>query len=72
MGETHGAYVDATAAKNIVMLLSKYLGMKINLKKLEKKAKMSEKVLKKIEEEIKKHSIPSPETGAPEDVSYIR
>jgi len=72
MGETHGAYVDATAAKNITVLLSKYLGTKINIKKLEKKAKMSEKVLKKIEEEIKKHSVPSPEAGPPEDVSYIR
>ncbi|HLC69206.1 MAG TPA: proteasome assembly chaperone family protein [Candidatus Bilamarchaeaceae archaeon] len=71
MGETHGGYVDATAAKNIVMLLSRYLGIPIDIKKLEQKAKESEKILKKIEEEIQKNvMIPYEPTKRP--VSYIR
>ena len=70
MGETHGGYVDVTAAKNIVGLLSKYLGFEIDLKKLEAKAKESEKVLKKIEEEVQRTMIPY--DAGKKGVSYIR
>lgn len=71
MGETHGGYVDATAAKNIVELLSKYLSVPIDVKKLEAKAKESEKILKKIEDEIQKNVITPFEPGK-KPVSYIR
>ena len=71
MGETHGGYVDATAAKNIVELLSHYLGISIDIKKLEQKAKESEKILKKIEEEIQKNVI-TPYEPTKRNVSYIR
>ena len=71
MGETHGGYVDVTAAKNIVNLLSGYLGFNIDIKKLEEKAKESEKVLKKIEEEVQRSMIAPYEPGK-KGVSYIR
>lgn len=71
MGETHGAYVDVTAAKNIVELLARYLGFTIELKKLEQKAVESEKVLKKIEGEISR-SMAAQFEASNKQVSYIR
>lgn len=71
MGETHGGYVDVSSAKNIVMMLSNFLGFQLEVKKLEAKAKESEKVLKKIEEEIEKNVITPYEPGK-KSVSYIR
>jgi uncharacterized protein (TIGR00162 family) len=71
MGETHGGYVDITAAKNIVAMLSQMLGFEIDTKKLETKAKESEKVLKRIEEESRKAQIQPFEYGKKE-CSYIR
>ncbi len=71
MGETHGGYVDATAAKNIVQLLSKYLQLKVDIKKLVEKAQESEKILKKIEDEIQKSAI-APYESSKRAVSYIR
>lgn len=71
MGETHGGYVDTTAAKNIVDTLAHYLGVSIDNRKLEEKAKESEKVLRKIEEEIQKNAIVPFEPGK-RTVSYIR
>lgn len=71
MGETHGGYVDVIAAKNIVSMLAGFLGFSIDIRKLENKAKESEKVLKKIEEEIEKNVITPYEPGQ-RNVSYIR
>jgi len=71
MGETHGGYVDITAAKNIVQLLSQMLGFNIDTKKIEEKAKEGEKVLKRIEEEVQKNQI-TPYEPSKKDVSYIR
>lgn len=71
MGETHGGYVDITAAKNIVLLLSNMFDIKIDLRKIEDKAKEGEKVLKRIEEEVQKNQI-TPYEPTKKDVSYIR
>ncbi|MBD3210786.1 proteasome assembly chaperone family protein [Candidatus Micrarchaeota archaeon] len=71
MGETHGSYVDAPAAKQIVQILAKYLGLKINLEKLDKRAKESQKILKKVQEEIKK-TMEAETQEKTKDVSYIR
>jgi uncharacterized protein (TIGR00162 family) len=71
MGETHGGYVDAISARNIVKLLSEYFSVKIDLKRLDQRAKESEKMLKKIEEEIQK-SMSVPPYESPKGVSYIR
>jgi hypothetical protein len=70
MGETHGGYVDTASARNIVKLLSDYFGIPIELKRLDQRAKESEKMLKKIEEEIQKTMITPYES--PKGVSYIR
>lgn len=69
MGETHGGYVDTPAAREIVKMLSAYLGIKISLKRIDERAKKSEKMLKKIESEIKKSMETMPEVSS---VSYIR
>lgn len=71
MGETHGAYVDVTAAKRIVELLSQFLDFSIDIKKLEAKAAESEKVLKKIEGEIARSMIAQSESSN-KNISYIR
>jgi len=70
MGETHGGYVDTLAAREIVKLLSTYLGIKLSLKRIDERAKKSEKILKKIESEIKKSMETTYES--PKGVSYIR
>jgi len=70
MGETHGGYVDTVSARNIVKLLSDYFSIPIDLKRLDQRAKESEKMLKKIEEEIQKTMVTPYE--ASKGVSYIR
>lgn len=71
MGETHGGYVDAVSARNIVKLLGEYFGIKIDLKQLDQRAKESQTMLKKIEDEIQK-SMVAPYEAPPQGVSYIR
>ncbi len=72
MGETHGAYVDVTAAKNIVSLLSKLIGFTIDIKKLEQRARESEQVLKRIENEISRGMASQFESAEKATASYIR
>jgi len=71
MGETHGGYVDTASARQIVQLLSKYLDIPINLKRLDQKAADSQKMLKKIQEDIKKN-MESQFDSASAVSSYIR
>jgi len=76
MGETHGSYIDHRAAKEVLEVLSKILDIHIDVTKLEKKAKESEEIIKKIEEETKKAEAPisgipiSPKK--PDELTYIR
>jgi len=71
MGETHGGYVDTTSARQIVALLSKYLDLHVDIKKLDQRAKESEKVLKKVEEDIQK-TMEAQFEATKRNVSYIR
>jgi uncharacterized protein (TIGR00162 family) len=71
MGETHGGYVDTSSARQIVIFLSKYLGISIDVKKLDAQAKESEKLMKKVEDDIKKN-MESQLTTSGQSVSYIR
>jgi len=71
MGETHGSYVDTVSAKQIVLLLSKYLSLKVDLKRLDAKAQESQKVLKKVQEEVQK-SMEAQFEATSRNVSYIR
>ncbi|MFH1222373.1 MAG: proteasome assembly chaperone family protein [Candidatus Micrarchaeota archaeon] len=69
LGETHGGYIDTASAKQILQLLSKYLDFEVNLKRIDERAKKSEKAIRQLEEEIKKN-MEMPEQ--PHKVSYIR
>ena len=71
MGETHGGYVDTASARSIVQLLSKYLGVPISLKKLDERVAESQKVIKKVEEDIQK-SMSEQFEATNKNVSYIR
>ena len=71
LGETHGGYVDTTAAREIVKLLSKYFDVKISLKRIDERAKKSEKIIKKLEDEIKKN-LETAFGQQGQTVSYIR
>ena len=72
MGETHGNYVDTASASKVLEILSKYLGVTIDLDELKKQAKESEKVIKKVEEELKKTSLEFPSKDVGSSISYIR
>ncbi len=71
MGETHGSYIDTASARQIVILLSKYLEVKVDLKRLDEKAQESQKVLKKVQEEVQK-TMEAQFEQASKSVSYIR
>lgn len=71
LGETHGGYVDTTAAREIVKLLAKYFDLKISLKRIDERAKKSEKIIKKLEDEIKKN-LETAFGQQGQTVSYIR
>ncbi len=65
MGETHGAYVDPNAAKKVLDKLCEILDIKIDMSKLEERAKTNEKIKK----ELEKYQKETPEMN---DLSYIR
>jgi hypothetical protein len=77
MGETHGSYIDHKAAKKILEVLSGLLDVEIDTTKLEKKAKESEEVMRKLDEESRKGESPVPgmpmqQPRRPETLTYIR
>ncbi|MEW5996856.1 MAG: proteasome assembly chaperone family protein [Candidatus Micrarchaeota archaeon] len=67
MGETHGSYVDASAATAVLEKLQKLFGFKLDLAQLEQEAKEREKVIKKIESEIERQAV-----GEKKEITYIR
>jgi len=71
LGETHGGYVDTAAAREIVKLLSRYFDLTISLKRIDERAKKSEKIIKKLEDEIKKN-LETAFGQQGQTVSYIR
>jgi len=71
MGETHGGFVDAKSARAVLDVLCKVLEIKVDMKKLDERAKESEKFSKKMEQE----ALAAKGMGAPagkHDLSYIR
>ncbi|MDE1856416.1 MAG: proteasome assembly chaperone family protein [Candidatus Micrarchaeota archaeon] len=66
MGETGMLEVDAHAAKAVLEVLNKQLGLKVNLDNIEKISKETEKMVKAMEEAMKK------EAPGHENLSYIR
>jgi uncharacterized protein len=71
MGETHGSYIDTASARQIVVMLSKYLDLKVDLKRLNEKAQESQKVLKQVQDEVEKTMEQQFEQSS-KNVSYIR
>jgi len=69
MGETHGGYVDAKCAQSVLKALGTVLDVKINLSKLEERAKESEKFMRKMEKEAEKQRDIGMQEGG---LSYIR
>ncbi|MCS7109383.1 MAG: PAC2 family protein, partial [Candidatus Micrarchaeota archaeon] len=72
MGETHGTYIDHKSAQKVIEVLSEIIGIKVDVSKLEKKAKESEGVIKKLEEEISKAQVPVEIPKKSDELSYIR
>jgi uncharacterized protein (TIGR00162 family) len=71
LGETHGGYIDTSAAREVVRLLSRYLDFEVSLKGIDERAKKSEKMIKGLEEEIRRNMDAA--TGhSSKNVSYIR
>jgi hypothetical protein len=71
MGETHGQIIDARSAKVVLNVLTKLLNVQVDTKELDKRAKETEKVLKKMkrmEQKIKSDQLPAPS----EEPTYIR
>lgn len=71
MGETHGSYIDTASARQIVLLLSKYLDIRVDLKRLNKQAQESQKILKKVQDEVQK-TMEAQFEAANRNVTYIR
>lgn len=71
MGETHGGFVDAKSAQSVLEVLCKLLEVKVDLKKLDSRAKEGEKFAKKMEQDaMAAKGMQHP--GAKHDLSYIR
>lgn len=71
MGETHGGYVDAKSAQSVLEVLSRLLDIKIDLSKLELRAKEGERFMKKMEKEAAKQQIQEGAIAGKE-LTYIR
>jgi hypothetical protein len=72
MGETHGGYVDAKSAKSVLSVLTKMLGITVDLNKLDERAKESEKFMKRMEKEIEKQKGMGEGMLKGDELSYIR
>jgi uncharacterized protein (TIGR00162 family) len=71
MGETHGGFVDAKSAQAVLEVLCKIVDIKVDVKKLDVRAKESEQFAKKMEQEAMGKGLPGVE-GGKHDLSYIR
>lgn len=69
MGETHGGYVDANAAKKMIESLSKILDIELCTKKLDKKVDENKKLLNKLRQQTDKQQLIG---GEDLKLSYIR
>ena len=74
MGETHGQIIDAKSAEALLHVLTKLLGIEIDMTKLEEKAKMTEKEMNEISKMItsQKEALEREQGISDEIPSYIR
>ena len=74
LGETSGYVVDAKASQAVLEALLSIVGIKIDMKNLEKRAKDTEMLIQTIEQQMQKRSMTEqqPQTKQPsKDVGYI-
>ncbi len=67
MGETHGQIIDAKAAEAVLSVLTKILGVKIDMTKLENKAKETEEQINRVQKMVSEE-----ETAAKVQEKYIK
>ncbi len=72
MGETHGGYIDAKSAKSVLAVLTKILGIKVDLNKFDERVKETEKFMKRMEKEIEKQKGGGEGAMRGDELSYIR
>jgi proteasome assembly chaperone (PAC2) family protein len=73
MGETHGSFVDPKSAQAQLEVLCKILDIKLDLKKLDQRARESEAFAKKMEKEALAAKGMTPQSEPHKhDLSYIR
>lgn len=72
MGETHGTYIDHKSAQKVIETLSEITGIKVDVSKLTEKAKESEGIIKKLEEELTRGQMPVELPKKQNELSYIR
>lgn len=52
LGETSGYVIDAKASKNLLEILNKFLGIKVNMEEMNKRSKDTEILIKNLEQQI--------------------
>jgi hypothetical protein len=74
MGETHGQIIDAKSAKSVLKVLTKILGIEVNMKKLAEKAKETEKQMSQVNKVLseQKKALERQQEFINETPSYIR
>ncbi|MCC7571750.1 PAC2 family protein [Candidatus Micrarchaeota archaeon] len=53
MGSTHGSYIDAKAAKKLLIVLNKITDLDVDVKNLDEQIKNTDKIIKELENELK-------------------
>lgn len=74
MGETHGQIIDAKSAESVLIVLTKILGIEVDMAALEEKAKKTEEQMKQVSSmmEEQKKAVDRAQKFADEIPSYIR
>jgi hypothetical protein len=70
LGETHGMMVDHRAAKAVLDILAKVLGVRVDLSNLEERARRTERLIEKLKGEMERRRREEIELRE-EEVSYI-
>jgi len=67
LGETSGYVIDAKASKNLLEILNKILGIKINMDEINKRSKDTEILIKNLEQQMMAKSGQYPQNISPEE-----
>jgi len=67
LGETSGYVIDAKASKNLLEILNRILGIKINMEEINKRSKDTEILIKNLEQQMMAKSGQYPQNISPEE-----